>query len=60
MECDDHRGGIGLLLTQAIITQQDWEKVTYYIILIIIMVIFMDWLSEWLRRKLISGNESGH
>jgi len=48
------------LLTQAIITQQDWEKVTYYIILIIIMVIFMDWLSEWLRRKLISGNESGH
>jgi phosphonate transport system permease protein len=53
-------GGIGLLLTQAIITQQDWEKVTYYIVLIIIMVIFMDWVSGWLRRKLITGDESGH
>ena len=53
-------GGIGLLLTQAIITQADWEKVTYYIVLIVIMVIFMDWLSGVLRRRLITGDESGH
>ncbi|MEM7711488.1 MAG: ABC transporter permease subunit, partial [Pseudomonadota bacterium] len=26
-------GGIGLLLTQAIITQKDWEEVSYYILL---------------------------
>jgi len=48
-------GGIGLMLTQAIQTQKDWEEVAYYIILIIIMVIFMDWLSGVLRRKLIKG-----
>lgn len=53
-------GGIGLLLTQAIITQKDWEEVTYYIILIIIMVMLMDSLSGWLRRKLIKGDEGGH
>ncbi|MAC77164.1 MAG: phosphonate ABC transporter, permease protein PhnE [Rhodobacteraceae bacterium] len=52
-------GGIGLLLTQAIITQKDWEEVAYYIVLIILMVIFMDWVSGWLRKKLISGDESG-
>jgi phosphonate transport system permease protein len=49
-------GGIGLLLTQAIITGKDWEEVTYYIILVILMVMLMDTLSGWLRRKLI-GNE---
>lgn len=53
-------GGIGLLLTQAIITQKDWEEVSYYIMLIIVMVIFMDWLSGLLRRKLIKGDEGGH
>ncbi|MEL6451168.1 MAG: phosphonate ABC transporter, permease protein PhnE [Pseudomonadota bacterium] len=53
-------GGIGLLLTQAIITQKDWEEVTYYIVLIVIMVIFMDWVSGMLRRKLIKGDEGGH
>jgi phosphonate transport system permease protein len=52
-------GGIGLLLTQAIITQKDWEEVSYYIILIILMVIFMDWVSGWLRRKLITSDDSG-
>ena len=38
-------GGIGLLLTQAIITQKDWEEVAYYIILIILMVLadIMKW-----------------
>ena len=53
-------GGIGLLLTQAIITQKDWEEVTYYIVLIIIMVMVMDTVSGWLRRKLIQGDEGGH
>lgn len=48
-------GGIGLQLTQAIITGKDWEEVSYYIILIILMVMAMDTLSGWLRRKLISG-----
>ncbi len=53
-------GGIGLLLTQAIITQKDWEEVTYYIILVVIMVIAMDYISGWLRRKLIKGDDGGH
>lgn len=53
-------GGIGLLLTQAIITQKDWEEVSYYIVLIILMVMAMDTFSGWVRRRLIQGNESGH
>ena len=53
-------GGIGLMLTQAIITQKDWEEVAYYIVLIVLMVMVMDWFSGWLRRKLISGDEGGH
>ncbi|CAN0575033.1 unnamed protein product, partial [Ectocarpus sp. 12 AP-2014] len=53
-------GGIGLMLTQAIITQKDWEEVAYYIVLIVIMVMLMDWASGWLRKKLISGDASGH
>jgi phosphonate transport system permease protein len=48
-------GGIGLLLTQAIITQKDWEEVAYYMTLIVLMVMAMDSLSGWLRRKLIKG-----
>jgi len=48
-------GGIGLLLTQAMITQKDWEEVTYYIVLVVLMVMAMDSLSGWLRRKLIKG-----
>ena len=48
-------GGIGLLLTQAIITQKDWEEVAYYIVLIILMVMLMYWFSGWLRRRLIQG-----
>ncbi len=48
-------GGIGLLLTQAIITQKDWEEVAYYIVLIILMVMLMDWFSGVLRRRLIKG-----
>ena len=49
-------GGIGLLLTQAIITQKDWEEVAYYMVLIVLMVMLMDSLSGWLRRKLIKGD----
>ncbi|MGL4237718.1 phosphonate ABC transporter, permease protein PhnE [Tabrizicola sp.] len=48
-------GGIGLLLTQAIITQKDWEEVAYYITLIVLMVMLMDTFSGWLRRRLIKG-----
>jgi phosphonate transport system permease protein len=48
-------GGIALLLTQAIITQKDWEEVAYYMVLIVLMVMAMDSLSGWLRRKLIKG-----
>lgn len=48
-------GGIGLLLTQAIQTQKDWEDVAYYLILIVLTVMAMDALSGWLRRKLIKG-----
>jgi phosphonate transport system permease protein len=46
-------GGIGLLLTQAIQTQKDWEEVSYYIILTLLMVSAMDILSGWLRQRLI-------
>jgi phosphonate transport system permease protein len=53
-------GGIGLLLTQAIITQKDWEQVTYYIVLIVLMVMVMDTISGALRRRLIKGDDSGH
>ncbi len=48
-------GGIGLLLTQAIQTQKDWEDVAYYLILIVLMVMMMDWASGLIRRKLIKG-----
>ncbi|MBA99135.1 phosphonate ABC transporter, permease protein PhnE [Sulfitobacter sp.] len=50
-------GGIGLMLTQAIGTQKDWEEVTYYIVLIIFMVMGMDTFSGWLRRRLIKGKD---
>ncbi len=50
-------GGIGLMLTQAIQTQKDWEEVAYYIALIIVMVMAMDWVSGWLRGKLIGRKD---
>ena len=53
-------GGIGLLLTQAMITQKDWEEVTYYIILIVLVVMLMDWVSGKVRQRLIKGKDSGH
>lgn len=48
-------GGIGLLLTQAIITGKDWEEVSYYVILIVLTVMAMDTISGWLRRRFIKG-----
>ena len=48
-------GGIGLLLMQAMQTQKDWEHVTYYIVLIVLMVMVMDWLSGRIRGWLIRG-----
>lgn len=53
-------GGIGLFVTNAINTGNAWEKVTYYIALILIMVVLMDWISGVLRRRLIRGDEEGH
>ncbi|WP_424969268.1 phosphonate ABC transporter, permease protein PhnE [Dinoroseobacter sp. S76] len=50
-------GGIGLMLTQAIQTQRDWEEVAYYITLIVLMVMFMDWVSGWLRGRLIGRKD---
>ncbi|AXC50654.1 phosphonate ABC transporter, permease protein PhnE [Paracoccus suum] len=46
-------GGIGLLLVQAIQTQKDWEHVAYYILLIVLLVMVMDWLSGRIRARLI-------
>ncbi|MHA7876554.1 phosphonate ABC transporter, permease protein PhnE [Roseivivax sp.] len=50
-------GGIGLMLTQAIQTQKDWEEVAYYIVLIVLMVMAMDWLSGKLRGRLIKRSQ---
>lgn len=50
-------GGIGLMLTQAIQTQKDWEEVSYYIVLIVLMVMLMDTFSGWLRSKLIGRKD---
>lgn len=52
-------GGIGLLLTQAMITQKDWEEVSYYIVLVVLMVMLMDWISGHLRARLIKGSGGG-
>ncbi|WP_273500848.1 phosphonate ABC transporter, permease protein PhnE [Paracoccus sphaerophysae] len=48
-------GGIGLLLVQAIQTQKDWEHVAYYIVLIVLVVMLMDWISGRVRARLIGG-----
>jgi phosphonate transport system permease protein len=53
-------GGIGLFLTQAMQTQKDWEEVSYYIVLIVVMVMLMDWASGSLRARLIKGDGGGH
>lgn len=48
-------GGIGLKLLETIRTRQDWENTLYIIFLVILVVMVMDNISGWLRRKLIEG-----
>ncbi|SDE96000.1 phosphonate ABC transporter, permease protein PhnE [Rhodospira trueperi] len=48
-------GGIGLVLVETIRTSRDWENTLYIIILTILLVVAMDGLSSWLRRRLIRG-----
>ncbi|HKK31794.1 MAG TPA: ABC transporter permease subunit, partial [Alphaproteobacteria bacterium] len=48
-------GGIGLLLVETLRTSRDWENTLYIIILTVILVMIMDNLSGWLRRRLIEG-----
>lgn len=50
-------GGIGLKLIETMRTRQDWENTLYLIFLIITVVMLMDQLSGWLRRKLIEGQD---
>jgi len=50
-------GGIGLLLVETMNTQRDWENVAYLIVLTILLVVAMDSLSSWLRRRLIKGGD---
>ena len=48
-------GGIGLLLVETMKTARDWENTMYIVLITLFVVIAMDTLSSWLRRKLISG-----
>jgi phosphonate transport system permease protein len=48
-------GGIGLVLVETMRTSRDWENTLYIIALTVIVVILMDQLSSWLRRRLIQG-----
>jgi len=52
-------GGIGLVLVETMRTSRDWENTLYIIILTIMLVVAMDGLSGWLRRRLIQGNGAG-
>lgn len=50
-------GGIGLLLVETMRTSRDWENTLYIIVLTMILVVAMDRLSGWLRRRLIHGKD---
>ena len=50
-------GGIGLLLVETMRTSRDWENTLYIIILTMLLVVAMDQLSGWLRRRLIHGKD---
>lgn len=52
-------GGIGLMLVETMRTSRDWENTLYIILLTIVLVISMDKMSGWLRRRLIHGKEQG-
>lgn len=51
-------GGIGLMLVETMRTSRDWENTLYIIILTVILVMAMDSLSGWIRRRLIHGREA--
>jgi phosphonate transport system permease protein len=46
-------GGIGLKLMETIKTRQDWENTLYIVTIIVLVVIAMDSISGWLRKRLI-------
>ena len=48
-------GGIGLVLVETMRTSRDWENTLYIISLTVAVVVLMDSVSSWLRRKLITG-----
>ena len=48
-------GGIGLMLVETMRTSKDWENTLYIILLTIVLVMAMDAMSSWLRRRLIRG-----
>ncbi len=48
-------GGIGLVLVETMRTSRDWENTLYIITLTILVVVAMDQISAWLRRRLIQG-----
>jgi len=50
-------GGIGLLLVETMNPQCDWENVAYLIVLTVLLVVAIDSLSSWLRRRLIKGGD---
>lgn len=52
-------GGIGLKLVETLRTGVDWENTLYIISLTVAVVMLMDVLSTWLRRKLIAGGTGG-
>jgi phosphonate transport system permease protein len=43
------------MLVETMRTSRDWENTLYIIILTILLVVSMDALSSWLRRRLILG-----
>lgn len=51
-------GGIGLQFLGALQTGNDFENVAYMSLLVLLMVIAMDTMSAWLRRKLIGLDNS--
>ncbi|MEL6316397.1 MAG: phosphonate ABC transporter, permease protein PhnE, partial [Pseudomonadota bacterium] len=49
-------GGIGLQFLGALQTGTDWENVMYMALLVLLTVIFMDWMSARLRQALIGAD----
>ncbi len=51
-------GGIGLKLLEAMRTNQDWDKVAYMVLLILIVVFLFDNMSNAIRSRLIGETAS--